>query len=377
MKPKRVAAVARKEFLHVLRDARSMGMAIAIPLMMLVLFGYALTLDVDNVPLAVWDQSGTARSRELTAVFDGSRYFTVRRYVRNYREAERAIDTADVLGALVIPRDYAQRLDAGRNAPVQLIVDGSDSNKATIALGYAEVLMQNYSQQIILEALQQRGVREMRMPLDVRPRVWFNTDLQSKNFIVPGLIAVLMMSISAMLTALTVAREWEQGTMEQLISTPVKGTELIVGKLIPYFVIAMIDVVVAVLMGQFLFQVPFRGSVVLLFAIAVVFLIGALSMGMLISINAKSQLLAGQMAMVATYLPSFLLSGFMFSIANMPSAIQAVTYIVPARYFVTVLKAIYMKGVGLPLLMGEVAMLSAYALAMCSLAVARFKKKLT
>jgi ABC-2 type transport system permease protein len=377
MKPKRVAAVARKEFLHVLRDARSMGMAIAIPLLMLVLFGYALTLDVDNVPLAVWDQSGTARSRELTAVFDGSRYFTVRRYVRNYREAERAIDTGDVLGALVIPRDYAQRLDAGRNAPVQLIVDGSDSNKATIALGYAEVVVQDYSQQIILEALQQRGVKQMRMPLDIRPRVWFNTDLQSRNFIVPGLIAVLMMSIAAMLTSLTVAREWEQGTMEQLISTPVKGTELIVGKLIPYFVIAMIDVAVAVLMGQFLFQVPFRGSVVLLFAIATVFLIGALSMGMLISINAKSQLLAGQMAMVATYLPSFLLSGFMFSIANMPPVIQAVTYIVPARYFVTILKAIYMKGVGLPLLMGEAMLLSAYALVMCSLAVARFKKKLT
>jgi ABC-2 type transport system permease protein len=377
MKPKRIAAVARKEFLHVLRDARSLGMAIAIPLLMLVLFGYALTLDVDNVPLAVWDQSGTARSRELTAVFDGSRYFSVRRHVRNYREAERAVDTGVTLGILVIPRDYAQRLDAGRDAPVQLIVDGSDSNTATIALGYAGVVVQDFSQQIVLEALSHRGVREMRMPLDVRPRVWFNTDLQSRNFIVPGLIAVLMMVIAALMTSLTIAREWEQGTMEQLISTPVKGPELIVGKLIPYFAIAMLDVLIAVLMGQFLFEVPFRGSVVFLFAIAVVFLIGALSMGMLISINAKSQLLAGQMAMVATYLPSFLLSGFMFSIANMPTPIQAVTYIVPARYFVTILKAIYMKGVGLPLLLGEVALLSAYALVMCSLAMARFKKKLT
>jgi ABC-2 type transport system permease protein len=376
MRPIRIAAISRKEFLHVVRDVRSLGMAIAIPLLMLMLFGYALTLDVDDVPLVVWDQSGTTRSRELTAVFDGSRYFTVRRYVRNYREVERAIDTGEALGALVIPRDYAQRLDGGRNAPVQLIVDGGDSNTATIALGYASVVTQSYAQQIVLTAMNRRGVPDMRVPLDVRPRVWFNADLQSKNFIVPGLIAVLMMVIAALMTSLTVAREWEQGTMEQLISTPVKGPELIIGKLIPYFVIAMIDVIVAVILGKFLFQVPFRGSIVLLFGISVVFLIGALSMGMLISINAKNQLIAGQLAMVATFLPSFLLSGFMFSIEIMPSAIQAVTYIVPARYFVTVLKAIYMKGVGLPLLLGEVALLSIYALVMCSLAMARFKKKL-
>ncbi|MBN2577622.1 MAG: ABC transporter permease [Pirellulales bacterium] len=377
MRPIRIIAVARKEFLHVLRDVRSLGMAIAIPLLMLVLFGYALTLDVDDVPLAVWDQSETSQSRALTAAFDGSRYFTVRRYVRNYRELDRSIDTGEALGGLVIPRDYAQLLDAGRDAPVQLIVDGSDSNKATIALGYASMVVQNYAQQIVLQALKRRGVTNVNMPLDLRPRVEFNTDLQSKNFIVPGLIAVLMMVIAALMTSLTVAREWEQGTMEQLISTPVKGPELIVGKMIPYFVIAMIDVVVAVLMGQFLFQVPLRGSVVFLFAIAVVFLIGALSMGMLISINAKSQLLASQLAMVATFLPAFLLSGFMFSIDIMPPAIQAVTYVVPARYFVTILKAIYMKGVGLPLLLGEVVLLSIYALVMGSLAMARFKKKLT
>ncbi|MCC6124988.1 MAG: ABC transporter permease [Pirellulales bacterium] len=377
MKIVRITAVARKEFLHVFRDYRSLMMAIAIPIMMLVLFGYALTLDVDNVPLAVWDQSGTAQSRDFIARFDGSRFFSVRGTVVNQREMDYTIDSGRALGVLVVPRDFAQKLAAGRAAEAQLIIDGSDSNTATIALNYAEAVVQGYSQNLVFQAIRRNGLPEPRQPLNVKPRVWFNEELESKNFIVPGLIAVLMMVIAALLTSLTIAREWEQGTMEQLIATPVKGPELILGKLIPYFAIGLFDVLLAVLMAEFVFHVPLRGSVLFLFSIAVIFLIGALSMGLVISINLKNQLLAAQFAMVATFLPSFLLSGFMFSIANMPHAIQVITYIVPARYFVTTLKGIYMKGVGPSVLFAEVVFLMIYSAIMFTIANVRFKKKLS
>lgn len=376
MSPRRVTAVARKEFLHVIRDFRSLLMAIGTPVLLLMLFGYALTLDVDHVPFAVWDQSGTTRSRELISRFAGSRYFSLQMNVHNYADLVRAIDTREVMMGLVVPRDFAERVDAGRDAPVQLLVDGSDSNTATIAIGYADVIAQIYALDLTVEQNERRTGQGVTIPLDVRPRVWFNEELESRNYIIPGLIAVIMMVIAAMLTSLTVAREWERGTMEQLIATPVRPGELILGKLVPYFIIGMCDVTLAVLMGEFVFHVPLRGNVALLFGTSVIFLTGALSMGILVSIATKSQLLSSQVAVVATFLPAFLLSGFIFTIANMPPVIQAITYIVPARYFVAILKGIYLKGVGLEILAGQVVFLVIYASVMVLLANVKFKKKL-
>jgi ABC-2 type transport system permease protein len=376
MKPQRVWAVARKEFLHVLRDPRSLGMAIAIPMLLLMLYGYALTLDVDNVPLVVWDQSQSQASRELISRFAGSRYFSLRAYVRTYRDVEAAIDSAQAFVALIIPRGFAGQVESGRPAPVQLIVDGSDSNTATLAVGYAEAVVLTYSQGIALQQIQRSSGRAPRPPLELRPRVWFNADLESRNYIIPGLIAVIMMVIAAMLTSLTVAREWERGTMEQLISTPLKGRELILGKLLPYFSIGLVDVVLAVLLGEFLFRVPLRGSVALLFALAAIFLAGALSLGMLISIVTKNQLVANQLAMVTTFVPSLLLSGFVFAISNMPKPLQLISYVIPARYFVALLKGIYLKGVGLEILAGEAALLTVFGAGMVFLANVTFRKKL-
>ncbi len=373
---RRIYAVARKEMLHVLRDPRSLGMAIAIPMLLLVLFGYALTLDVDEVPMVVWDQNSSQVSREFVSRFMGSRYFSLQGCARDYGQVERAIDSGQALVGLVIPSGFAGRIGSGRDAAVQMIVDGSDSTTATIAMGYAEVVTQDYSQDIAVRRLQRLGGSSLNPPLDIRPRVWFNPDMESRNYIIPGLIAVIMMVIAALLTSLTVAREWERGTMEQLISTPVKGWELILGKLLPYFAIGMLDMSLAVLMGEFLFQVPLRGSVALLFAMAAVFLAGALSLGMVISIVTRSQLLASQLAMVLTFLPSFLLSGFMVAISNMPRPIQVVTHLIPARYFVALLKGIYLKGLGLEVLALQAAMLSAFGAAMVLLAIVTFKKKL-
>ncbi len=376
MNPRRLLAISRKEFLHIRRDPRSLGMAIAIPMLLILLFGYALTLDVDNVPIAVWDQSVSRESRELVSRFEGSRYFDVRLRAEGYSEIERAIEAGKVMAAGGIPRDFTHRLTAGHVAIVQFLIDGSDSNTATIALGYAESVTRGYSRGIAFREVEVGGLGTLRDPLELRPRAWFNADMESKNYIVPGLIAVIMMVIAALLTSLTVAKEWEQGTMEQLIATPIRARELVLGKLLPYFALGMLDVLLAVGMAEFLFQVPLRGSVALLFGMAAIFLAGALSMGMAISIVTKSQLLASQLAMVLTFLPSFLLSGFMYAIGNMPKAIQVLTYAVPARYFVTLLKGIYLKGVGLSILAGEAALLTVFGITMVLLANRKFKKKL-
>lgn len=376
MNLRRLWAVSRKEFLHIRRDPRSLGMAIAIPVLLLTLYGYALTLDVDNVPMVIWDQSESPASREFVSGFSGSRYFSIRGHVRNYRELERAIDSRQALAGLVIAPNFARQLESGREAPVQMIVDGSDANTATISLGYAEVLARTFSERVALRQMQRLTSRPPEPPLELRPRVWFNADMQSRNYIIPGLIAVIMMMIAALLTSLTVAREWERGTMEQLISTPVQGRELILGKLIPYFVIGFLDVLLAVLMGELLFRVPLRGSVALLFAAASIFLAGALSLGMLISIVTKNQLLAQQAAMLSTYLPALLLSGFVFAISNMPKPLQWVTYLIPARYFVSLLKGIYLKGIGLEILAGEILLLLLFAGGMVAFANLKFRKKL-
>jgi ABC-2 type transport system permease protein len=377
MKRMRTWAMARKEFIHISRDPRSLGMGIAIPMVMLILFGFALTLDVDKVPLVIWDQNQNQESREFISRFLGSRYFALQGYVTSYRAIEEAIDSRLALASLIVPPDFSRQIATGRTTQVQMIFDGSDSNTATIAMGYAEGITMTYSQEITLKAIQRKGARAVSGSIDFHPRVWYNADLESRNYIIPGLTAVIMMVIAAMLTSLTVAREWEQGTMEQLISTPVKASELIVGKMFPYFCIGMFDVLLAVLMGEFIFRVPLRGSVLLIFIQAAIFLVGTLSLGLLISITTRNQLLANQVAMVASFLPAFLLSGFAYPIRSMPKVLQVITYFIPAKYFVTLLKGVYLKGVGPKVLAVEGIFLVLFGVLMFVLANKKFKKKLT
>lgn len=376
MRFRRFWAITRKEFLHIIRDPRSLLMAMGIPMLQLILFGYALTLDVDNVPLLVWDRDNSPLSRDFLSYFQGSRYFSITNQARNYLDIESAIDTGQVLAALVIPEDFAKKINSGRGVAVQLILDGSDANTATLSMGYAEMVTKNFSQKIIKEHLEKQGILLPSPLLELRPRVWFNPDLESKNFIIPGLIAIIMNVIAALLTSLTVAREWEMGTMEQLISTPIKGPELVLGKLFPYFTIGLVDVLIAVLMGKFLFKVPLRGSIFLLFSISAVFLIGILSIGLLLSIITRHQLLASQGAMIVTYLPALILSGYMFAIHNMPKALQVITYFVPARYFVKILRSIFLKGLGGEFLALEIGFLIIFSAVILILAHWKFRKKL-
>ena len=366
MRITRVRAIARKELIQVRRDPLSLAMAFLMPVMLLFIFGYAISLDVDRLTTIVYDRDKSSLSRDLIAGFRESGYFSILRYADGQGDIDRAIDRGEARVAVWIPEGFSENLRTGAPAPLQVIVDGSDSNTATIALAYISALSERFGRKTAggrIEPL-----------IESRVRVWYNDELKSRNYIIPGLIAVIMAVISALLTSLTIAREWERGTMEQLVSTPVKTHELIIGKLIPYFFIGFIDVVMSLLIVIFLFDVPFAGSVVLLLALSSVFLFGTLSFGMLISIVAKSQLVASQVAMVTTFLPAFLLSGFMFSISNMPLQLQVMTHIIPARYFVAILKSIFMKGVGLEFLALETALLTVFGLIVFTAANRKFRK---
>lgn len=376
MNLRRLWAIARKETLHIRRDPRSLVLAIGIPMLMLLMFGYALTLDVDRVPFVVWDQCRTTESREFVARFTATRYFDFRGGVERYAELERAIDQRDAMLGLVIPPEFSARLAAGRATAVQAVVDGSDSNTAGIVLGYTQGITGGFNQQLAVDQVRRATGLTPAAALDLRARVWFNEDLASRNFIVPGIMAVIMGLIAALLTSLTVAREWERGTMEQLISTPVRAPELVLGKLLPYVAIGLANMIIAVLMAVHLFDVPLRGSVPLLFVVGMLFIIGTLAQGLLISTVARQQLLASQLAMVSTFLPAFLLSGFAFAIANMPIPVQAITHIVPARYFVSLVKGIFLRGVGLEALWRDALFLAGFAVVVIVLTIARTRKRL-
>jgi len=375
MNYRRTRAVFLKEVRHILRDVRSLIAALAIPLLMLLLFGWALSLDVDRVPTLVYDLDRTSASRDLIERFAGSRYFQIQGYVDGYGPIETAIDRGTVLMGIAIPRDYGKRIAAGQEAGVQVLIDGSDSNTASIALGYVDSLIQGYAFELRSNAMTRKGGRRLEPPVDARLRVWYNPTLQSKNYVVPGLIAVILIIISAMLTSLTIAREWEMGTMEQLLSTPLRPTEIVLGKMAAYFLLGVTDTLVSILVGLLVFQVPFRGSVVLLAATGCVFLCGTLFWGIFISAATRSQLMAYQMGIISSFLPGFLLSGFVYAIEGMPPVIQGLSHIVPARYAVTVLKGIFLKGVGLDVLWADVAFLVLYATIVFVLASRKMRQK--
>jgi ABC-2 type transport system permease protein len=370
----RTRAVFIKEFIQISRDPRSLALAFAIPIMLLVLFGYALSLDIDNIPMAIWNQDGSVTAREFLLNFKNSKYFKIIGYYDNYPAMERLLDKGTAMIAMVIHKDFSKYINSNGLAPLQVIIDGSDSNTAQIALGYVNSVVYSYNQKYLKNALAASSI-ENSDPVDLRTRVWFNQDFDSKLFIVPGLIAIIMMIIAALLTSLTVAREWERGTMEQLISTPVRAMELIIGKFAPYFVIGFIDLAISVVMGILLFGVPLRGSVALLVFCSGIFLTGALMMGIYISIVAKSQLMASQMAILTSFLPTFMLSGFTYEIFNMPQWVQAITYFVPARYFIVILRGIYLKGVGIESLWLNMVALAIFAVVTVRAAIFKFKKK--
>ena len=372
----RFLAMARKEVVQILRDTRSLIIVVIMPVILVLLFGYGVNLDQKHLPIYVWDREGSQESQDLLKRFQASDYFEVIRVVSSYPELLRAIDDGRIRMALVIPWNFSQAVHDGGGTAVQALVDATDDNTANVAMGYAQAIVQGYSSQVQLEWLQQRGQAAQPPPLRVETRTWYNEDLESSAFIIPGVLALVMSVIGAFLTSLTIAREWERGTMEQLVSTPVTPLEIMLGKQAPYFIIGMFDVVVCALLALYWFHVPFRGSFVALLISSALFMVVVLALGFFISVVAKNQLAASQMALLATFLPAFLLSGFLYAIEQMPVILQWITRILPARYYVSLLKKIFLKGTATSLLYADLIPLTIFALVLTVLATRSFHKRL-
>jgi ABC-2 type transport system permease protein len=372
----RTLAIAQKEWVQIVRDKRSLVLSLGLPIAMLFLFGYALSMDVTQVKTAVYDQDRTPLSRSLIEKFSHTEYISIYKYINDPKEIVRLLDKGQIVMAFVIPRDFEKRYMSGKDVDVQLLVDGSDASSAMVATGYVKMIMFEFNSDLMLKGLKRSGITDFRIPVDVRTRVWYNPQLRSKNFIISGTIVVVMAIISALITSLTIAREWERGTMETLITTPVRKYEIYFGKLIPYIMIVLFDVVVTASAGYFIFDMPMKGSVVELYIVSLLFLIGTSGLGMLISSSTRNQLLAIQGAAVATYMPSILLSGYIFPIKNMPAIIQGITYFVPARYLIFYMKGITMKGIGYSLMWSQIIFLVFYAVIVMVICLKKISFKL-
>ena len=343
MNLRKVQAVARKEYFHLIRDFRSLYLAFFIPLLLILLFGYALSLDVENVTTVVVDHDHTPRSRQFIRRLNASAYFDVTAHLANTAAVIQYLDHNRALMGIIIPPNWSENLQADRVSPLQVIIDGSDPNFAGITRGYITAFIARANQRQLVQFLNRQGKEEIKPPVRGRIRVWFNEDLESRNFIVPGIVALILIIVGALLTSLVIAREYENGTMETIRSLPLGAAEFLVGKALPYFFIGMADVLVAVLMGQALFGVVIKSSFWLMVAASSIYLGVALGIGLLISSLTKSQLVANQLAILVTYLPSLLLSNFVFPVENMPAVLKLITHIVPATYYIDILNGLYLR----------------------------------
>ncbi|HOT43418.1 MAG TPA: ABC transporter permease [Spirochaetota bacterium] len=372
----RMTAIADKEWIQIRRDGRSLFLTLFIPTLLVLLFGYALVFDVKNVKVAVYDQDRSYISRQYLERFKHTEYISIVQYVDNYKDIDRLINTGRIAMAVVIPPSFERKFNSGKYADIQVLVDGSDSMSALIATGYVKAISYEFNRDYLARGLRKKGLTSLKQPVEIKNRIWYNSELKSRNFIIPGNLGLILAIISALITSLTISREWERGTMETLITTPVRGYEVVLGKLVPYIFIGIFDVVCALVIGYFVFNVPFRGSFIELILISILFLVGTSGLGILISSLTRVQVLSVQVAIVVTYLPSFMLSDFIFPIKNMPVIIQAITYIIPAKYMIVVLKGIILRGVGYPVLITQIIFLSIFCILVLALCVKKFRVSL-
>ncbi len=334
----RLRGLVRKEFLQIVRDPSSIAIAFLMPIFLLVLFGYGVSLDADHVPIALVAEAPSSDSADFMASLQGSHSFAPRT-LATMAEAEQALRVGEVKGIIRLRADFSRQMRQSDGAPIQVIVDGVDANTARLVLGYAEGAWGNW----LAGQAAQRG-QTLSTPVAMESRIWFNSELRSRNYLVPGLVAIIMTLIGALLTALVMAREWERGTMEALMVTPASMTEVLLGKLVAYFILGTGGMLLTVGLSVWLFEVPLRGSFWVLWTCSSLFLLAALGMGLTISTLARSQFVAGQIAIIATFLPAFLLSGFIFDIGSMPAVVQAITHVIVARYFVAIVQTLFLAG---------------------------------
>ncbi|MEW6174038.1 MAG: ABC transporter permease [Bacillota bacterium] len=372
---RRFLAIIKKEFIQIRRDPPSLVISFIMPVMMLLFFGYAVNTDVDHIPLAVWDQDQSQASRELTENLVQTRYFDLAYRVDSGHEIKALLDGGQVKAGLIIPHGYARSLRRGETATAQMLVDGSDPLVARTAISMAELTSRYKSQEIKMAVLTVQGVPlPAASGIELRTRAWYNPGLESTKFNIPGLIGLIMQNITVMLTAFALVRERERGTLEQLMVTPIRGIELMCGKLIPYILIAFVDMALALSIGVFWFKVPVAGNLLLLLGLTFLFLIFALGLGMFFSTVAKTQLQAMQMTMLFI-LPSVLLSGFIFPRSSMPAVIRYMGNLIPLTYFLEIIRGIMLKGVGVEYLWRNIWPLAAFGVGIVTLASWRFRKR--
>jgi ABC-2 type transport system permease protein len=370
----RALAVALKELRQMRRDPTTLFVLVLVPAAMLLLFGYALTLDVEHIKLALCDLDRSEASRDLVAAFTRSGAFDLMAEVGAPRGIERLLDAGEVRAGLVIPPGYARDLEGARGAKVQLLLDGADSTAARIAQGYSAVIARERATAVLFETL--GAAAPLAAPIEARAFVRFNPELKSARFIVPGLLGILLLVAATMMTAMSVARERERGTLEVLLATPVGRVELVLGKTLPYVFVAFVDLFVGLFVAVFVFGVPLEGSLALLVATTALFLVGALGFGLFLSTIARSQQVAWTLGLLTTLLPSFLLSGFIFPVENMTPAVREFTRLIEARYYIEALRAIALKGAGAADIAPELFALAAFAVLFPALAAARFQKRI-
>lgn len=334
----RLTGLMKKEARQIVRDPSSIAIAFVLPVILLILFGYGVSLDAEDVPIAIVVEHPGSETASFVAGFEESRYFRPTT-LRSIQAAEKALRRREVSGIVWLRGNFARELRGPGPASIGVIVNGMDANQARIIEGYVTGVWSTWQERLALA----QG-KPLDIPVQLEQRIWFNAEVRSRNFLVPGLIAIIMTLIGTLLTSMVVAREWERGTMEALMVTPVRIREILLGKIIPYFILGMGSMVLSVAMAVWVFDVPFRGSYSVLFAASGLFLLTALAMGLLISVAAKNQFVAGQIAIIATFLPAFILSGFLFDIGSMPGAVQVLTYSIAARYFVSILQTLFLAG---------------------------------
>lgn len=377
MSLRRLIAMARKEALQIWRDRRSLAIALLMPLMQMALLGYGVSLDIKRVPLCVHDEERSQTSRELVQSFVVSGWFSAVALSNSENDVRDAMNRGTCNMAITIPVYFSRVLTTTGHASVQTIADASDTNTANIAIGYSQGIIAQVTSEFATRWTQAHGVVPQQYGVvDLEPRIWYNEGLDSRNFIIPGVIAVILALVGAQLTSLTVAREWERGTMEQLISTPVKPIEVMLGKLAPYFAIGFADATLCLLGTVYWFHVPFRGSLSTLLITTALFTLVVLCIGYLMSVHIRSQLGASQVALLLTMMPTTMLSGYTFAIDQMPGPIQAISLLVYARYYVTILRAVFLKGSPLADIAVPVGALALYALVIGVLSVRAFRKDL-
>lgn len=373
---KRFLTIIKKEFIQVKRDPISLRLPFAMPILMMLLFGYAVNTEVDKIPTAVFDQSMTQESREYIDKFTGSNYFEVVQYISSEKEMSNLIDSGKVKACITIPSDYARKIKSNSEAKTQLIIDGTDPTTARTALSSGILISQVYSLDLKNHAIKSLGISSGSMPgVTINTRVWYNPNLKSSRFTIPGLVGLILQNITLMLTAFALVREKERSTIEQLMVTPIKSAELILGKLVPYVIIGYAGFLFALALCIFWFGVGVSGSMALLLLLGFLFVYCSLSLGMLISTFAKNQMQA-MMVMVVVILPSILLSGFMFPREAMPGVINLIGYAIPLTYFLDIVRGIMLKGVGIEFLWKDVLALSVFTIVILGIAVMRFKKSL-